>query len=269
MPIINSFFLPPSPLLIPDIGKENSKILNKTSAAYQEVALLLKQAEIETIIIISAQNPFPSDKISLNIAPVLKIDFKELGHISDNKSFNTALSLASSIQEEIGSKRSIRLVSSEKLDYASAIPLHILDLPPKVIKVLPIYTSLTLDRQAHYEAGVKIKEILQNRTEKIAIIATGSLSNRLKKSSPHGYSPKSSRFDHKTIEYLNNAEESSLKILNIEEQIAQEVQDKSLRQLALLLGIIGNNYQNKLLAYQNDFGIGYLSMYFDLQVAQI
>lgn len=269
MPIINSAFLPPSPLLLPDIGKENTTILNKTASAYQFVANLFEKAEIETIIIISQQNPFPSQRIAINVASNLKLNFKDFGHISENRSYSTALSLANNIYQTIGAHRAIRMISAENLDYGSAVPLYMLGDRFKKIKILPIYTSPALNKQAHYDAGVAIRESLQTRSEKIAIIASGSLSNRLKKSSPDGYTPKGTRFDNKLIEYLSQAEDAAEKIINIEELLAEEVGDKSLKQLSMLLGITGNTYQNKILAYQNDFGIGYLSMYFDLQVAQI
>lgn len=269
MPIINSAFLPPSPLLLPDIGKENSKILHKTSSAYQYIANLFEEAEIETIIIISQQNPYPSQRIAINVSSNLKLDFKDFGHIAENRTCSLALNLADNIHQAIGCHRAIRMISSENLDYGSAIPLYMLGDQFKKIKILPIYISPILNKQDHYNIGITIKESLQVRTEKIAIIASGSLSNKLKKSSPDGYSPKGARFDNKLIEYLSKAEDSAEKIINIEEALADEVGDKSLKQLSMLLGIIGNTYQNKILAYQNDFGIGYLSMYFDLQVAQI
>ena len=47
MPIIASAFLPPSPLLIPEIGRQNQSILKKTIQAYQNIASILKNEEVE------------------------------------------------------------------------------------------------------------------------------------------------------------------------------------------------------------------------------
>lgn len=269
MPIINSAFLPPCPLLLPDIGKENSKILAKTNNAYQEMTKIIEKDEIETLVIISRQNPHPSQRVSLNVASKLQLDFSEFGHISENRSYNPALSLADSIYQAIGEERAIRLLSADELDAGSGIPLYMLGEAIKKLKILVIYTSDTLAKEAHYELGLRIREVLQSRPEKIAIIGSGSLSSRLKKNSPSGYSPKASRFDNKLIEYLSKAEDASERIIKIDESQEKELQDRSLKQLSLQLGIIGNSYQAKVLAYQNDFGIGYLSIYFDLQLAQI
>lgn len=268
MPIINSVFLPPSPLLVPEIGKENTKILEKTTQAYQLIAKELEQQEIETLIIISAHCPLNIDRISLNIAPTLKLNFKDFGHLKTIRSFPPALKISSSIQKELSQKRELRFISEADLDYGSAVPLYMFNSYLKAIKILPIYTSSSLNTNEHYLMGKKIAEVLKERTEKIALITTGTLSHRLKKTSPAGYSPKGIKFDNRLIELLKDADNSN-KIVNFDKKLAEDALENSLNQLSLLLGIIGDNYQVKVLNYQNDFGIGYLSASFDLQIAQI
>jgi len=268
MPIITSAFLPPSPLLIPEIGKENTKILEKTTQAYQEIGRDLEELEIDTLIIISAHGPLKLDKISFNIAPNLNLNFKEFGHLKTIKRFYPALKISSAIAKEMGQKREVRFVSEEDLNYGSAVPLYMLDSYLKSIKVLPVHTSSSLNKKEHYIVGQKMAEVLKERSEKIALIATGTLSHRLKKNSPGGYSPKGSRFDNRLIELFKDPNGLN-KIINFDEKLADEALERSLNQISLLLGIIGDNYQAKILSYQNDFGIGYLSVSFDLQIAQI
>jgi len=266
MPISSAAFLPPSPLLIPDIGKENSQILAKTYQAYQEFANYLKEDEAELIVIISNYNPINSEKICLNISPELKINLEDFGHVAYNKTFDPALNLTAAIHREIGSHRQIRLISNNDLDYGSAVPLYLLGDSLKKFKVLTIYTNASITTQTHYEMGQQIREILQNRPEKIALIAVGTLSHRSTKTNNN---TKHNRFDHRIIECLQDNESGLEKILKIDQKTIDEIQDNSLNQIAMLRGIIANNYQAHTLAYQNEFGIGYLSMYFDLQVAQI
>jgi MEMO1 family protein len=268
MPIITSAFLPPSPLLIPEIGKENTKILEQTTRAYHEIAESLKESEIETLIIISAHGLLKLDRISLNIAPRLNLNFKEFGLLKTIKSFPPALKISSAVQKEIGQKREIRFVSEEDLNYGSAVPLYMFNSHLKSIKVLPIHVSSSLSKMDHYIMGQKLAEVLKARPEKIALIATGTLSHKLKKNSPGGYSPKGARFDNRLIELLKDPEGMN-KIIHFDEKLADEAVERSLNQISLLLGIIGDNYQAKILSYQNDFGIGYLSASFDLQIAQI
>ena len=180
-----------------------------------------------------------------------------------------ALRLANELKNQLGHDYPARLVSHEHLDYGSAIPLYLLCPELKNPKILPLFPAINLNCANHYQYGQKIGEILRTRPEKIAIIAAGDLSHRLKKNSPGGYSPKGARFDNRLIEYLNDEDNGLEKILNNYEKMAEEALEGGLKQLSLLFGIIGNGYQPQILAYQNDFGVGYLSVNFNLKVAPI
>jgi aromatic ring-opening dioxygenase LigB subunit len=269
MPNIASAFLPPSPLLIPEIGKQNYNILQKTIQAYQSVADILKKEETEIIIIISPHGQSQNNNISLNISPQLNLSFKEFGYLATTRSFSSALSLADEIKKQMGREDPVRFVSQDQLDYGSAVPLQLLSNDLKNIKVLPLFPAEKKDRKYHYQFGQKLGAIIRNRPEKIAIIAAGDLSHRLKKSSAAGYSPKGARFDNRLIAYLNDSENGINKILAMDEKIAEEALESGLKQLSLILGIIGENCQPQILSYQNDFGVGYLSVNFNLRMALI
>jgi len=270
MPIITSAFLPPSPLLISEIGKQNTNVLNKTLEAYKNMANILKEAEIKVIIVISANGDLQNNNISFNVNPELKVSFQEFGLLSTLKTYPSALELADQIKMELEtSTDAIRLSSQSYLDYGCAVPLQLLTTELKNIKVLPLFPAKNLDREYHFQFGKKLGEYLHTRPEKIAIIAAGDLSHRLKKNSPAGYSPKGSRFDNRLIEYLKEPDTSTEKIMAIDDKVADEAMEGGLKQLSLLLGAIGEGYQSEILAYQNDFGVGYLSVNFNLQVAPI
>jgi len=269
MPITVAALLPPSPILIPEIGKQNYHLLNKTSQAYSQVAELLIKEEVEAIVLISSFGLLQNNNISLNVGPKFKINFQEFGYLPTIKTLNPALRLADVIVTAMGHAYQVKLSSQEKLDYGSAIPLSLLTNELKAVKTLPLFPARQKDRAYHYSFGQKLGEVLKARPEKIAIIAAGNLSSRLKKNSPGGYSPKGARFDNRLIEYFNDTENGLSKILNIEDKISEEASESCLKQLSILLGAVGDNCQAQILSYQNNFGIGYLSVNFNLQIAMI
>jgi len=268
MPIVSASFLPPSPLLIPEIGKQNNQMLQKTSQAYRQMAAIFEKEEIEIIIVISPYGLSQNENISLNIAPQLQISFQEFGYLATIKILNPAWRLADAIVKEMGHDYPVKLSSQEKLDYGSAVPLALLT-ENIIIKTLPLFPANQKNRAYHYEFGLKLGKILKKRPEKIALVASGELSRCLKKNSPGGYSPKGARFDNRVIEYLNDSENGLNKILALEDKIGEEAKEGGLKQLSLLIGAIGENCQAQILAYQNDFGIGYLSVNFNLQISTI
>ena len=269
MPVIASAFLPPSPLLIPEIGKQNYNLLNKTVKAYQAVAEILKKEEVEIIVIISPHGHAQDNNVSFNIHPQLDLSFKEFGYLATVKTLTPALRLADDIQQKMGHEGQIKLSAEKHLDYGSSIPLHLLSADLKTPKILSLLPAIKKDRGYHYQFGKKLGDILHKRPEKIAIIAAGNLSQRLKKNSPAGYSPKGARFDNRVIEYLNDRQNGLEKLLNIDNRIAEEALEGGLKQLSLLLGVMGETCEAQILAYQNDFGVGYLSVNFNLQLAVI
>lgn len=76
----------------------------------------------------------------------------------------------------------VKLGSQEKIDYGSAIPLSLLTDGLTGQSLAPISRGTKMHAY-HYAFGQKLGEILKTRTEKIAIIAAGNLSHRLKKNS--------------------------------------------------------------------------------------
>jgi len=65
---------PHPPILIPSIGKENTKRIQKTSEAMEELEKKLHAAKPDTIIVISPHGAILPDAFSVNLNPQYKID---------------------------------------------------------------------------------------------------------------------------------------------------------------------------------------------------
>ncbi len=263
MPQTLAAILPHSPLLIPEIGKDNQKILNNTLTAYNEVADKLQQLNTEVIIIISSHGSSLPDSFSLGLAPQFNISFKDFGCFLTRPSIKPALKLADAFKESLDREIPCQFVSQINLDYGSAIPLTLLKAQENQQTVLPIFPANNLNWLEHYNFGEKLGEFIASRPEKIALIASGDMSHRLTVNSPGGYSIHGNRFDNKIKEYLNYPTKVKEKLLNLDPQKVAEAQECLLKPLLITLGAIGQKYQPELLAYQKDFGVGYLSFLFD------
>ncbi|MFZ4648049.1 MAG: AmmeMemoRadiSam system protein B [Patescibacteria group bacterium] len=253
--------VPHSPLLIPEIAKDNYRLISKTTAAYEKLSTELKAIQPEIIIIITPHAKSVTKNFSFNSSPEMAIDFSELGFLANGRKFKNDLDLLQKFKEKLRPDFPIQFLSSEKLDYASSIPLHILarDLAnPKIIQLS--YSSGSLKEQISF--GQAIGQIIKDGETKIAVIASGDLSHRLKKTSPAGYSPKGAKFDNKLIEYLNS-EKPTENILTIDENLIKNASECGLKSIAIALGILEGS-ETKIevqgLSYQTELGIGYLTM---------
>lgn len=262
MSLVFSAITPHSPILLPNVGKENLKRLEDTQKAYKKLGKELEKSKAEAIVIISPHGIVQSTSFTMNLNPQFSCNFEEFGDFSTKFFWAGDVGLAYKIREKLETKAPLQLVSEENLDYGSAVPLCLLakDLPN--IKLIPIYFS-GLDHQAHFEFGKLLGHELVYNKEPIAIIASGDLSHRLSKDAPGGYSPKGKKFDKKLIEALKKNKPED--IINMDNKIIHEAGDCGLKSILMLLGVMdGIKHEPQLFSYEAPFGVGYMVMNFKL-----
>jgi len=262
MSLVFASITPHPPIIIPQIGKENTKRLQQTILAYKKLEKILFSSNAQTIIIISPHGPSQKNAFTMNLMPYFKADFKEFGNFSTVNSWKGDIALAYKIREQLESKAPLQLISNENLDYGISIPLILLTQKYKNIKIIPIYYS-GLGNFAHFQFGKLLKKEILKSNEKIGIIASGDLSHRLNKNSPGGYWAKAKKFDKKINKYLM---ENKIKdILELDKNFIAEAGECGLKSFLILLGILDKiKYKTKLLSYESPFGVGYLTMNFEL-----
>ena len=209
MPIVFSAIVPHSPVLIPGIGKENTKRLKATLESFKRLEEDLYASKAETVIIISPHGEIQSNSFTMNLSPKFTGTFEEFGDFATKLKLNGDIGLAYKIREKLETKAPLQLISEPKLDHGSSIPLYLLTQHLPKIKIIPLYYA-GLDLEAHFNFGQLLRQELLAARERVAIIASGDLSHRLKKSAPAGYSPKGKKFDQKLIEYLSQSKGSEV-----------------------------------------------------------
>lgn len=266
MALIKTIILPHSPLLIPEIGRINYDFLNKTSAAYEQISADLKDLGLETLVVISPHCPSQDDSFTINIAPEMEITFKDFGFIPAKTSLIGDSLLADQIKNILPDELPLQLISEDVLDYGSSIPAYLFRKSNPDFKIIVISPANELSLEKHYELGKYLKKIIENSEKKIAVLASSDLSHRLRRNSPGGYSPKGAKFDNKLIEYLSDKETAIENILKMDDKLIKDAGECGLKPIAILLGVLEKTpAKSHVISYQTDFGIGYLSLEFELQ----
>lgn len=255
-------FTPHTPLLIPNIGKENLKKIKKTVNAIEKLEQKLITAKPDTIIVISGHHSFLTDHFIINLNPQYKGDFQEFSDLSTELLLKADIHFINRIRDHTEDRLPLTLKSEENLEYGTLAPLFYLLRQLPESKVVPIsYT--TLDLQTHFELGRQLKEVIFSSDKRVAVVAAGDLSHTLSEKAPGGYSKKAREYDQSLIAMLR--EKNIKDILNIKEELLREVSECSLRSIVILLGIINKiNYSPKILSYEHPFGVGYLTVNFNV-----
>lgn len=164
------------------------------------------------------------------------------------------------------------IISSPHSDWGFNVPLHFL-FPQGVDTITPLrcntfdtsvkrvlYPLLTTSDspEKHFQRGQKIIKMVPDKL-RVAWIASGDMSHRLKEDGPYGFHPSGPKFDKEFIKLLKNKDVQG--ILNLPESLAEEAGECGLRSFCLLLGALEASkasWQPKVLSYEGPFGVGYL-----------
>ncbi|MDP2812092.1 MAG: AmmeMemoRadiSam system protein B [bacterium] len=261
--LVFSAFVPHSPLLIPEVGKENLGKLDSTIKAYQHLEAELYSAKPDILLIISSHaNSRGGAFFTINQQPKLKVGFKDFGDLLTKLEFANEIGFGYKIKESCEDHFPIILIADENLDYGSGIPLFYLTQHLPNIKIVSIgYADLPLEK--HLRFGEIVRKQINLSEKRIAVVASGDLSHKLHQDSPAGFSPRAQEFDEQLMSLLNKGDVEGL--VNIDHNLVAEAGECGLRSLMILLGIIKEiNYQPEKLSYEAPFGIGYLVENFKL-----
>ncbi len=263
MSLIFAGLVPHPPSSLSTIDQEAEKKLQKTIKAFKTIKENLYISAPELIIIISPHGQIEKNFFSLNNSPNLETDLSKFGDYENNQTWTGDYITASLIDTYCQNLNLPTILTADKkLDYGSAIPLLFVAQQLKNIKILPIYISSGLDNFKHFEFGQKIQNLIQQTTKRIAVLASADLAHTLNNNSPLGFKKNAQIFDKKIIESLEN--KNTTAILNLDQKIVNDAFSCGYKPLLILLGLLHKiNCEFKNLAYENPFGIGYLSGYFN------
>jgi len=257
MALVFAAVMPHSPLLIPNIGKENTTQFKTTIEAGSALAKELEASQPDSIIVISSKGQIFLNGLAVNIYPDFKANLEIFGDLVTNLSFNGDIALAGRLREKLEAKNNIMLISEAGLDYGAAIPLYLLGNNFRQ-PIVPMTVDNSLSIKEIIKIGENIQTTIINDKSRVAIIASADLSHRLNKKSPHGYSAKGKKFDQKIIEALKDKNEKTLVELA---SLTDEVACEDLSVLALFIGLLNDvGLESRLLSYESPFGVGHAVM---------
>ena len=150
------------------------------------------------------------------------------------------------------------IITSPHPDWGFNVPLHFLAKDVRGIEVKAHLTDFESPK-VHFERG---KELIKNLeyVKRLAWIASGDMSHKLKENGPYGLHPSGPKFDQRFIKLLKGKDIQA--ILNLPERLVEEAGECGLRSFCMLLGALGEakkKWQPEILSYEAPFGVGYLT----------
>jgi len=257
---------PHPPMLIPDIGGERIAEVKATVRGMQKMAGELLNSSPDTIVFLTPHGNVFADGISYLSEAELKGDFSAFGS-RVGTSVKNDLSLLAEIEKRTGDA-GINFVGIDeaiarrnrlnpRLDHGILVPLYYLEkaglsgveIAAISIGFLPVYDL--------YVFGTIIREAAATLGKKVAVVASGDMSHRLKNEGPYDYHPDGPRFDETVKKLLESGD--VLSFLNIPEKFRNNAGECGYRSVVIMLGALdGWKFESRVFSYEGPFGVGYL-----------
>jgi len=114
-----------------------------------------------------------------------------------------------------------------------------------------------LSNEDHVRFGKCIRRSIEKVGRRVAFIASGDLSHRLRLDAPAGYNPDAHLFDEEVLDAIRSC--STSRIVDIDQERRRMAGECGYRSMLVAIGVAQGGHQNcEVISYEAPFGVGYL-----------
>ncbi|MGI6129369.1 MAG: AmmeMemoRadiSam system protein A [bacterium] len=266
MAVVWGGIAPHPPIVVPEVGQDEIAKVASTRQALQQLALSIKEAMVDTVVITTPHGPVFQDAIALSLLPTVGGDFGNFGAAQVSFNLSTDLELTQAIMaacQDLGvptvgldAHKASRFQAGSRLDHGVLVPWYYLSQAGVNLPLVWVGMSL-LPPEELYAFGVAVQQAANKIGRKVAFLASGDLSHRLIKGAPAGYHPDGARFDAQLVEKVRHGDMEG--VLQIDPVLAEKAGECGWRSIMMLIGALdGQIVAPQVLSYEGPFGVGYL-----------
>jgi AmmeMemoRadiSam system protein B len=257
-PIVFAGIAPHPPIMVPEVGREASEEVRGSIDAMREFTARLIASGAEAVVIISPHAPLEASAFVAYQEEELRGDFANFR--APEASVNAPLDeelLAEIARVAALDDFEVIGLRGYELDHGTAVPLYFLQRNGWRGRVVALgYTFLS--NEAHLRFGNCIRRAAESLRRRVAFVASGDLSHRLKPEAPAGYQPQAHLFDEEIVNSLRDG--APQRIINIDQDLRRLAGECGYRSLLVALGVTqGALPACEVLHYEAPFGVGYLT----------
>src|SRR6185295_8246743 len=255
--LVFSGIAPHPPIMVPEVGRESISDVEDSIDAMAELAGRVIESKAETVVVISPHAPLETDSFVAYAGPEVFADFSRFHAPDAYFSAQVDEELLDAIRDAAASRQyAVTMLAEHDLDHGTAVPLYFLFRNGWEGKVVTLgYSYLT--NEDHLRFGSCIRQAVDQLGRRVAFIASGDLSHRLKPSAPAGYNPDAHRFDEQVVAALRaNAPQQ---IAEIDHNLRRLAGECGYRSMLVAIGACADlPLSCEVLSYEAPFGVGYL-----------
>lgn len=249
---------PHPPIMVPEVGREAIAEVRGSIDAMQLFTERIIASGAETVVLISPHAPLEAR------AFVAYSDAQLYGDFANFRAPQATVEapLDQKLLEAIGEMASekdyaVVGIKGYDLDHGTAVPLYFLQRNGWSGAVVALGYNFLSDED-HVRFGSCIRHAVDRTRRRVAFVASGDLSHRLKPNAPAGYNPGAHIFDEEVVACLKKGEPSL--IAAIDPDLRRRAGECGYRSMLVALGTLDADSRPscEVLHYEAPFGVGYL-----------
>ena len=258
MSIVGAVMVPHPPLLIPEVGHGEERGIQATIDAYREAMRFIADLKPDTVIISSPHSILYTDYFHISPGQGAEGTFAQFGapQVRVSCVYDTEFVNALAAGAKQSGLRAGTLGDRQpELDHATMIPLYFLYPCDKDFKVVRMGLS-SFSLKHHYALGMLVQKAADVLHRRVAWIASGDLSHKLKKSGPYGFDPAGPQYDVRIMDVMSHARFDEL--FAFKDSFLEEAAECGHRSFTEMAGAFdGMAVEARQLSYEGPFGVGY------------
>ena len=243
--------------MVPEVGREAIAEVRKSIDGMADLTQRIIDRSVETIILISPHAPLEPAAFVAYDGPQLFGDFAQFRAPTATAHAELDDELLNEITRAAASENLIVMrIRGQDLDHGTAVPLYFLQRNGWSGKVVALGYSF-LSNEDHLRFGRCITGAIAKVGRRVAFVASGDLSHRLKPGAPAGYNPDAHLFDEEVVEAIRSGAPDQ--IVNIDQELRRAAGECGYRSMLVALGMIQDaNESTEVISCEAPFGVGYL-----------
>jgi MEMO1 family protein len=255
--LVFSAIAPHPPIMVPEVGRESIAGVVDSIGAMAELTRRLIDSGAESVVMISPHAPLEVDSFVAYEGPEVYGDFANFRAPETNFALKVDQELLGAIKKAAASQNfCVSTLREHDLDHGTAVPLYFLLQNGWEGRVVTLGYSF-LSNEDHLRFGSCIKNAVDQVGRRVAFIASGDLSHRLKPQAPAGYNPNAHVFDEQVVDALRS--NVPQRIVDIDHDLRRLAGECGYRSMLVAIGVSSDlPLSCEVLNYEAPFGVGYL-----------
>lgn len=268
MGLLAAYAVPHPPLIVPAVGQGQEAAVADTTAAYEEVARRVAEADPDIIVIASPHAPLYRDGFFISNADEETGSMAQFGQPHVTVTTRGDAEFAQAVADRLA-RRSIPVAGAPaaqtEIDHGAFVPLHFLAQTVDLEEVPVLRVGLSaLSPSDHHFLGQSITRAAERLDMRCVLIASGDLSHRLKEDGPYGFNPAGPKFD-RAVEGVF-ARGNLQELFALDPVMCENAAECGLRSFEIMAGALeGLPFRPQLLSYEGPFGVGYAIAAFEVE----